>query len=259
MHAAPAARAQPPPHLRACTRAYAHASMHASRMREREPPPHALSLPVGLRRCTSDRVARAGDRTTRDARHSRIVPRARLLASSPPGRVARGRAGARAPASPSSRVASRRRSDRALHRCARGTHRAVYLEGRAALTVSCACVCGMRRTRPSTSTRSTSSSARAPSRSPSRTRAHCRRAPSRARRAKPSRAPRALRSDPVCARACEQSSCIKIWGGKDDKYKEAQAQLCARAQANSEACVGKYVPGSQPSIEESLFVKNYAY
>jgi len=56
-----------------------------------------------------------------------------------------------------------------------------------------------------------------------------------------------------------QSSCIKIWGGKDDKYKAAQDQLKARAQANSEASVGKYVPGSQPSIEESLFVKNYAY
>merc|ERR1719343_849459 len=56
-----------------------------------------------------------------------------------------------------------------------------------------------------------------------------------------------------------QSSCIKIWGGKDDKYKEAQQQLLARAQANSEASKGEYTPGSQPSIEESLFVKNYAY
>ncbi|GMI19949.1 hypothetical protein TeGR_g13304 [Tetraparma gracilis] len=36
-------------------------------------------------------------------------------------------------------------------------------------------------------------------------------------------------------------------------------QLLARAKANSEASVGKYVPGSQPSIEESLFVKNYVY
>ena len=54
-----------------------------------------------------------------------------------------------------------------------------------------------------------------------------------------------------------QSSCIKIWGGKDAKYKEAQAQLLARAQANSEASLGKYVPGSQPSIEQSLYVKNY--
>jgi len=56
-----------------------------------------------------------------------------------------------------------------------------------------------------------------------------------------------------------QSSCIKIWGGKEEKYKDAQDQLYARAKANSEASIGKYVPGSQPSIEESLFVKNYAY
>ena len=56
-----------------------------------------------------------------------------------------------------------------------------------------------------------------------------------------------------------QSSCIKIWGGKEENYAKAQAQLLARAQANSEASQGKYVPGSQPSIEESLFVKNYAY
>ena len=56
-----------------------------------------------------------------------------------------------------------------------------------------------------------------------------------------------------------QSSCIKIWGGKEENYGKAQAQLLARAQANSEASMGKYVPGSQPSIEESLFVKNYAY
>merc|ERR1712153_54483 len=56
-----------------------------------------------------------------------------------------------------------------------------------------------------------------------------------------------------------QSSCIKIWGGKEENYKKAQEQLLARAKANSEASVGKYVPGSQPSIEESLFVKNYVY
>eukprot|EP00310_Coccolithus_braarudii_P015077 CAMPEP_0183353880 /NCGR_PEP_ID=MMETSP0164_2-20130417/35612_1 /TAXON_ID=221442 /ORGANISM="Coccolithus pelagicus ssp braarudi, Strain PLY182g" /LENGTH=401 /DNA_ID=CAMNT_0025526653 /DNA_START=78 /DNA_END=1283 /DNA_ORIENTATION=+ len=56
-----------------------------------------------------------------------------------------------------------------------------------------------------------------------------------------------------------QSSCIKIWAGKEDKYTAAQDQLYARAKANSEASSGKYVPGSQPSIEESLFVKNYVY
>jgi fructose-bisphosphate aldolase class I len=56
-----------------------------------------------------------------------------------------------------------------------------------------------------------------------------------------------------------QSSCIKIWGGKEENYQKAQDQLLARAQANAEASAGKYVPGSQPSIEESLFVKNYVY
>merc|ERR1719183_209545 len=56
-----------------------------------------------------------------------------------------------------------------------------------------------------------------------------------------------------------QSSCIKIWAGKEENVKKAQEQLLARAKANSEASLGKYVPGSQPSIEESLFVKNYVY
>jgi fructose-bisphosphate aldolase class I len=56
-----------------------------------------------------------------------------------------------------------------------------------------------------------------------------------------------------------QSSCAKIWKGEEANYKAAQDQLLARAQANSEASIGKYTPGSQPSIEESLFVKNYAY
>merc|ERR1719424_1168417 len=48
-------------------------------------------------------------------------------------------------------------------------------------------------------------------------------------------------------------------GGKEENYQKAQDQLLARAQANAEASAGKYVPGSQPSIEESLFVKNYVY
>jgi len=56
-----------------------------------------------------------------------------------------------------------------------------------------------------------------------------------------------------------QSSTLKIWGGKEENVQKAQEQLVARAQANSEASLGKYVPGSQPSIEESLFVKDYAY
>jgi len=56
-----------------------------------------------------------------------------------------------------------------------------------------------------------------------------------------------------------QSSCIKIWEGKPENVEKAQAQLLARAQANAEASQGKYKPGSQPSIEQSLYVKNYVY
>merc|ERR1712154_538029 len=50
-----------------------------------------------------------------------------------------------------------------------------------------------------------------------------------------------------------QSSCIKMWGGDPEKKEAAQKQLLARAQANAEASVGKYTPGSQPSTEESLY------
>ena len=56
-----------------------------------------------------------------------------------------------------------------------------------------------------------------------------------------------------------QSSCIKKWAGKPENVEAAQKQLLARAQANSEASKGEYVPGSQPSDEESLYVKNYVY
>ena len=56
-----------------------------------------------------------------------------------------------------------------------------------------------------------------------------------------------------------QSSCLKTWGGKPENVDAAQKQLLARAQANGEASQGKYVYGSQPSDQESLFVKNYVY
>lgn len=56
-----------------------------------------------------------------------------------------------------------------------------------------------------------------------------------------------------------QSSCIKQWGGKPENKEAAQKQLLARARANSEASKGEYVPGSQPSDETSLYVKNYVY
>jgi len=56
-----------------------------------------------------------------------------------------------------------------------------------------------------------------------------------------------------------QSSCLKTWDVKPENYKAAQEQLLARAKANSEASVGTYKPGSQPSMQESLYVKNYVY
>jgi fructose-bisphosphate aldolase class I len=56
-----------------------------------------------------------------------------------------------------------------------------------------------------------------------------------------------------------QSSCLKVWDGKPENLKAAQDQLFARAKANSEASSGSYKPGSQPSMQESLYVKNYVY
>ncbi|CAB1111704.1 unnamed protein product [Ectocarpus sp. CCAP 1310/34] len=59
-------------------------------------------------------------------------------------------------------------------------------------------------------------------------------------------------------RALQQST-LKAWQGKAENVEAAQAQLKARAQANSEANLGKYVAGSQPSADETLFVKGYKY
>lgn len=59
-------------------------------------------------------------------------------------------------------------------------------------------------------------------------------------------------------RALQQST-LKAWQGKAENLGAAQAQLKARAQANSEANLGKYVAGSQPSADETLFVKGYKY
>jgi len=56
-----------------------------------------------------------------------------------------------------------------------------------------------------------------------------------------------------------QSSCLKTWDGKPENVEKAQEQLKARAIANSEASTGAYKPGSQPSMQESLYVKNYVY
>ena len=54
-----------------------------------------------------------------------------------------------------------------------------------------------------------------------------------------------------------QHSCLKAWDGWN--IPAGQAALIARAQANSEASRGIYVPNSQPSSDEKLFVAGYTY
>jgi len=56
-----------------------------------------------------------------------------------------------------------------------------------------------------------------------------------------------------------QSSCLKTWDGKPENVKAAQDQLLARARANGAASLGKYEPGSEPSLQEALYVANYVY
>merc|ERR1712003_292249 len=56
-----------------------------------------------------------------------------------------------------------------------------------------------------------------------------------------------------------QSSCLKTWAGKPENKEAAQKQLLARARANGAASKGEYEPGSEPSLEESLYVKNHVY
>ena len=54
-----------------------------------------------------------------------------------------------------------------------------------------------------------------------------------------------------------QHSCLKSWLGSNEEA--GQSALIARAKANSEAAMGLYVPGSQPSADEQLFVAGYTY
>ena len=56
-----------------------------------------------------------------------------------------------------------------------------------------------------------------------------------------------------------QSSCLKTWDGKPENVEKAQEQLLARARANGAASTGKYEPGSEPSLQEALYVANYVY
>jgi len=52
---------------------------------------------------------------------------------------------------------------------------------------------------------------------------------------------------------------MKEWGGKKENIGAGQKAVLARAQANSEAQQGKYIAGSQPSADGTLFVKGYKY
>lgn len=54
-----------------------------------------------------------------------------------------------------------------------------------------------------------------------------------------------------------QQSCLQAWKGKD--LAAGQKALMARAQANSEASTGKYIAGSQPSSQDTLFEAGYKY
>ena len=54
-----------------------------------------------------------------------------------------------------------------------------------------------------------------------------------------------------------QQSCLQGWRGKH--IEAGQKALLARAQANSEASMGDYVAGSQPSSQATLFEAGYKY
>ncbi|XP_057656820.1 fructose-bisphosphate aldolase-like [Diorhabda carinulata] len=58
-----------------------------------------------------------------------------------------------------------------------------------------------------------------------------------------------------------QASVLRAWAGKDENVKAGQDELLKRAKANSDAALGKYVPGSIESKagDTGLFVKNHAY
>merc|ERR1712199_95558 len=54
-----------------------------------------------------------------------------------------------------------------------------------------------------------------------------------------------------------QQSALKAWAGKGENKEAGQKAFLARAQANSEASLGKYVAGSQAGEASSLFVAGY--
>jgi len=54
-----------------------------------------------------------------------------------------------------------------------------------------------------------------------------------------------------------QASCLDAWQGKDENKEKAQAAFLARAKANSEAQLGKYVSTGERG--KSLYQKDYTY
>lgn len=57
-----------------------------------------------------------------------------------------------------------------------------------------------------------------------------------------------------------QSTVLKVWGGKQENFAAGQAALMHRAESNSKAQLGTYVPAEGAAqASESLFVKNYVY
>lgn len=57
-----------------------------------------------------------------------------------------------------------------------------------------------------------------------------------------------------------QQSCLKKWLGKEENVKDAQEALLARARANSQANLGGYEKGSEPSLDSAgTFEKGYKY
>lgn len=57
-----------------------------------------------------------------------------------------------------------------------------------------------------------------------------------------------------------QQSCLKAWLGKEENVPAAHEALLARCRANSQANLGKYVKGSEPSMDKlGTFEKGYKY
>ncbi|XP_009401792.1 fructose-bisphosphate aldolase 1, chloroplastic [Musa acuminata AAA Group] len=57
-----------------------------------------------------------------------------------------------------------------------------------------------------------------------------------------------------------QNTCLKTWGGRPEKVKEAQEALLVRAKANSLAQLGKYTgEGESEESKQGMFVKGYTY